>query len=88
MTRPGLRFTCNICRSAAVLPAGDADREKPTCGKCDSSVRVRAVALALSRTLFGADYAPANFPRLKSIRGLGISESSVYAPFLERAFTY
>ena len=44
--------------------------------------------LALSRGLFGLDLPLADFPRLKSLRGLGISDSDIYAGRLERRFSY
>ena len=51
-------------------------------------MRFRAIALALSRALFGMDLALPDFPRLKSVRGLGISDSDTYAGRLENRFHY
>jgi hypothetical protein len=44
--------------------------------------------LVLSRALFGRDLPLSSFPRLKSLRGLGISDSDVYSTGLEEIFSY
>jgi SAM-dependent methyltransferase len=44
--------------------------------------------LALSRALFGRDLALSCFPRLKSLRGFGISDSDAYSGRLEEIFSY
>ncbi len=80
------RFTCNIC-GASNTPR-DVDREVATCWKCRSSERIRSTLLTLSEALFGAELALPDFPRLKSVRGLGISDSDIYAGELERCFDY
>ena len=51
-------------------------------------MRFRSIALALSRALFGLDLPLAEFPVVKSVRGLGFSDSTVYSAGLERAFSY
>jgi SAM-dependent methyltransferase len=51
-------------------------------------MRLRSVILALSRALFGTDLCLSDFPRLKSVRGFGISDSPVYAGGLADRFTY
>jgi SAM-dependent methyltransferase len=81
-------FTCNICghRNASLQDAGE--REKRSCSSCGSSIRVRAILLTLSRALFGLELSVADFPMLKSIRGLGISDSDIYSGSLERCFSY
>lgn len=81
-------FTCNICghRNRTFAPA--EDRERPDCAKCESSVRLRSVVLQLSRALFGGDVALCDFPALKTLRGLGITDSEVYAGELAKRFSY
>ena len=44
--------------------------------------------LVLSRTLFGMDLALSGFPMLKSVRGLGISDSDIYSNRLASVFSY
>jgi len=78
---------CNICGSASIGPL-NGDGEFPACAACGSELRQRAVALLLSRALFGCDIALCDFPQLKSIRGLGISDLPMLARPLERFFTY
>ncbi|MCC6857292.1 MAG: methyltransferase domain-containing protein [Bryobacterales bacterium] len=80
-------FVCNVC-GWPNPPLTEIARETPTCRKCGSSIRTRAVALVLSRELFGIDLPLIHFPTLKSIRGLGISDSDTYSGCLERSFTY
>jgi len=58
------------------------------CRACRSCVRFRSIVLVLSRALFGMDLELPQFPRLKSIRGLGFSDSDVYARRLEEVFSY
>lgn len=80
-------FTCNIC--GARNPSIDAsERERASCAQCRSSIRFRSIVLALSRTLFGAELAISDFPVLKSVRGLGMSDSDIYAGRLENRFNY
>jgi SAM-dependent methyltransferase len=83
-----MRFTCNICGAINELTLQVADRERSTCSGCRSSMRFRSVVLALSRAICGMDLKLDDFPVLKSIRGLGISDSDIYARRLEERFTY
>jgi len=82
------RFTCNICGAANASPASLDDREQPSCETCNSSLRVRSVVLGLSRALFGMDLSLPDFPTLKTVRGLGISDSDAYAGDLLTRFNY
>ena len=51
-------------------------------------MRTRAIIHMLSRELFGADLALPDFPVLKGIRGIGISDSADYAERLAARFEY
>jgi SAM-dependent methyltransferase len=51
-------------------------------------MRFRSIALTLSRALFGLDLMLPEFPTLKSVCGLGISDSDIYANRLARIFSY
>src|SRR5687767_5846215 len=89
MTRQARReFRCNICgtknRSEVQLP----EREEGLCSSCNSNIRLRSVVLALSRALFDCEMPLVDFPTLKFVRGLGVSDSQIYARRLERLFTY
>ena len=81
-------FRCNICgagnRSALKL----SEREGGLCSNCGSNIRLRSVVLALSRALFNCELALTDFPDLKTVCGLGFSDSEIYARPLERRFSY
>jgi SAM-dependent methyltransferase len=81
-------FTCNICGRRGRSPEKGRDPEIPTCPGCGSNVRTRSLLLALSRELFGAGLILPAFPRIKSVRGIGIGDSAVYAQRLEQKFDY
>lgn len=72
-------FTCNIC--------GAACREA-ACSSCGATLRDRAILHVLSMELFGVELTLPEFPRLKSLRGLGASDSHVYAERLAAKFDY
>jgi len=80
-------FVCNLCGSANPAPAG-FDRERPDCAGCGSSVRLRGLLHALSLELFGTSLAVPEFPRVKSLRGLGLSDSAQYAEALAAKLDY
>ena len=82
---PAVRFRCNVCGSLCA-PERFAT-EPPSCA-CGSNVRIRALIHLLSIELFGRSIALIDFPRLKSIRGLGMSDEPGYARILEDKFEY
>ena len=82
------RFQCNVCGARNESDADVEDREQATCARCRSSMRFRSIVLVLSRALFGMDLGLCEFPRLKSLRGLGIGDSDVYSARLEERFSY
>ncbi len=73
------QFTCNVCGQRGRPPERDRDPEDPTCSRCGSNVRTRDLLRALSRELFAANLPLSAFPRIKSLRGLGIGDSDLYA---------
>jgi len=95
--RPALRYdglvqtdyVCNVCGAANRSPqAPTFDREHPGCTACGSSVRLRGLLHALSCEIFGAPLAAPRFPRVKSLRGLGLSDAPPYADILATRFDY
>jgi SAM-dependent methyltransferase len=64
------------------------DRESPSCSGCGSSVRTRALMLVLSMELFGVKLAVSEFPRVKSLRGIGTSDANQYAAQLVGKLDY
>jgi SAM-dependent methyltransferase len=80
-----VEFICNVCGSRNAT-AGFA-AEPASCG-CGSNVRTRALIHLLSMELFGRSLIAADFPRLKSVRGLGMSDKPCYASILQEKFDY
>jgi SAM-dependent methyltransferase len=81
-------FVCNICGAKNSYSGERFDRETPGCGSCGSNLRTRALIGALSMELFGIQLTLADFPRVKSWRGLGTSDSREYARRLAEVFDY
>jgi SAM-dependent methyltransferase len=83
-----MEFTCNLCGHANRRATGDLDRETPSCSSCGSNVRTRGLIHALSLELFGANLTLPDFPRVKSLRGIGTSDSRQYADRLAAKLDY
>jgi SAM-dependent methyltransferase len=88
MADAAVEFICNICGAENRCPQQQLEREKPSCAGCGSSVRTRAIMQMLSRELFGMDMPLPELPRLKSVRGIGFSDSIDYAERLATKFDY
>ena len=83
-----ITFNCNLCNQANSLSIEDFDRERPSCRRCSSNVRMRSLIHALSVELFGVSLPLSVFPTVKSIRGLGLSDVPSYAELLTQKFDY
>jgi SAM-dependent methyltransferase len=81
-------FVCNICGKKNPYSGEAFDREQPSCGRCHSTLRTRALMGALSQELFGFPLTLPDFPHVKSLRGLGTSDSHQYAKYLAEVFDY
>ena len=81
-------FTCNICAKPNPTAGGEFGREEASCSWCGSSVRMRGLLRALSTEIFGVNLTLPEFPRVKSLRGLGLSDSAQYADQLAFKFDY
>ena len=81
-------FICNLCGKSNRCSAAALDREESSCSGCGSNVRTRGLMQVLSMELFGVNLALPHFPRVKSLRGLGTSDSSQYANLLAEKFDY
>jgi SAM-dependent methyltransferase len=81
-------FECNICGAKNTLSGAPFEREKPSCNGCGSNVRTRGLLCALSTELFGLPLALHDFPRVKSLRGLGTTDANQYAKRLAEVFDY
>jgi SAM-dependent methyltransferase len=80
-----MAFICNICGSHN--DAESFGTEAASCA-CGSNVRLRALIHLLSMELFGQSLVLTEFPKLKAIRGLGISDQQGYARILAEKFDY
>src|SRR5437764_4318378 len=78
-------FRCNVC--GAFNQVEEFATEPATCG-CGSNVRVRALIHLLSMELFGQSLPLTEFPKLKAIRGLGMTDKQGYAEILAEKFDY
>ena len=81
-------FICNLCGASNRSAGQPLDREEPSCASCGSNVRTRGLLQVLSLELFGLNLALPDFPRVKSLRGLGASDSNPYAVLLAEKFDY
>ena len=80
-----IAFICNVC--AEKNQVEHFTSEPATCS-CGSNVRIRALLHLLSLELFGHSVPVCDFPRLKAVRGLGITDKNCYARILEDKFDY
>src|ERR1035437_4460486 len=80
-----IEFICNVCGSRNAIAEFAAE---PASCACGSNVRTRALIHLLSTELFGRSLVLADFPRLKSVRGLGMSDKACYASILQEKFDY
>ncbi len=83
-----ISFRCNVCGERQRVEESLLGREVPSCASCSSTVRLRSVVHLLSLELFGESLALPDFPRLKDLRGLGLSDWEGYAGALEDRFDY
>ena len=81
-------FTCNICGASNPAVTKPLTREEASCSSCGSNVRTRGLLQALSLALFGTNLALPDFPRVKSLRGLGTSDDNDYAIRLAEKLDY
>lgn len=83
-----INFCCSVCGFMQSVPSRELERERPSCEGCGSTVRFRAVARHLIRSLqFGAS-ALAQLPPQKNIVGVGLSDWAGYSELLSEKFSY
>jgi hypothetical protein len=78
-------FTCNLCGAACEVE--DFATEPASCS-CGSNVRIRGLIHLVSMELFGCSMVLADFPQLKALRVLGMSDQECYARLLQEKFNY
>jgi len=82
------KFLCNICGTECDRSREGISREGASCPVCNSPTRVRAVIALLSEELLGIPMALSEFPVLKGIRGIGMSDSPELAERLAQKLDY
>jgi SAM-dependent methyltransferase len=82
------KFICNICGAQCPRSPGPLTRDAASCSHCGSSVRVRALVALLAREVFGIELTLPEFPVMKGIRGIGMSDSTELASRLAEKFDY
>lgn len=82
------KFTCNVCGADCGRPAAALAREMANCPGCGSTVRLRALLALLSQEIFGVLLTLPEFPVLKGIRGIGMSDVPDVACRLAEKFDY
>lgn len=88
---PGsLKFTCNICGApSCTLLSEVSSREQISCFWCGSTLRFRSVVAALQDRLGkGVETPLGKMKPDKTIKGLGMSDASVYAGKLANQYDY
>ena len=86
MILPG-KFVCNVCGALNERPSEAPSREAAGCA-CLSTVRIRGMVALLSQELFGTALAIPDFPAIKSVRGIGMSDPPVLASRLAEKLDY
>jgi SAM-dependent methyltransferase len=81
-------FRCNICGAANHVAFAALQREQPSCARCGSTVRDRAIVHLLTTELLGHSVALPDMPRPLDLRGIGLSDSTTYADPLSGKFDY
>jgi len=82
------QFVCNVCGSLCERTAGPAGRENASCATCNSTVRLRGLVALLSEELFGVGLALPDFPTVKGVRGIGMSDPPALAAALAQKLDY
>lgn len=82
-----VEYVCNICDHPNRKRRFTLDREAPSCDRCQSSVRMRAIAFLAVKCLSGAGGPLRTLERSKHV-GIGLSDWIGYAGPLERTTRY
>jgi SAM-dependent methyltransferase len=82
------KFLCNICGTECERPPQGLAREGSGCDVCHSSMRVRALIALLSEELLGIPMTLVEFPVMKGIRGIGMSDFPELAEKLAHKLDY
>jgi SAM-dependent methyltransferase len=83
-----IKFKCNICGRMNIVFLHKLERETPSCSKCHSTVRMRAIIHTLSEALFGQSLSLKDFPVRPDLRVIGLSDWIGYANPLMHKLDY
>ena len=83
-----VEFRCNVCGAECRVAPGALSRETPSCERCGSTVRFRAIVHLLTTELFGGSVALPELPPRRDIVGIGLSDSGPYARALAQKLAY
>jgi SAM-dependent methyltransferase len=81
-------FRCNLCGKRSAVALAALDRERPSCERCGSNVRLRAMAHLLVTELFGEPAILPELPVRRDLVGIGLSDDLSYARPLARKLGY
>lgn len=82
-------FRCNLCGGDGIFTGAHfVNPELPSCANCRSNVRFRWIVHRLSCELFGRSIALPDFPTVKAVRGIGLTDPAAIATVLAERFTY
>jgi 2-polyprenyl-3-methyl-5-hydroxy-6-metoxy-1,4-benzoquinol methylase len=84
-----IEYYCNICGGKNRLERQQFHRELAVCQKCGANARFRGIIHVLGDLLGEAQATPLQeWPTRKSIFGVGMSDSPLYANVLSKKFNY
>jgi len=81
-------FVCNVCGRDNPGPLPDEPRDTPSCRRCGSNVRFRAIAYLVTTEVLGVAVPLTKLRKRRDIRGVGLSDVGTYARQLHRRFDY
>ncbi|MEP6656350.1 MAG: class I SAM-dependent methyltransferase [Betaproteobacteria bacterium] len=83
-----IAFVCNLCGTPNTVAPAALSRETPSCHRCASTVRFRAVAHLVCTELLQHDATLTELPVRNDLRGIGLSDDDRYAHALAAHFNY
>ncbi len=82
-------FVCNVCGEHNVFRQAHYENpELSSCAACGSNVRFRWLVHRLSLEMFERSILLPDFPTLKAIKGIGLTDPQTIAAVLAERFTY
>lgn len=82
-------FLCNICSLENFVESlQELDPESSLCDRCGSNVRFRWIVHSLSTAFFGESLCLRDFPEAKQIKGIGLSDATLYADRFAEKLSY